>query len=307
MVANSRLATAVLAVGFLSATTVHALDPAVKCESLKLKESSKYAACRLKAEAKAVKKGIAVDYTKCETKFAEKWAKTESKAGVGICPSEGDAATMDARITTDAAEIATLLAGGALPPAQQFPASGQTTPYGAGSDGDIQAGAALAYVDNGDGTILDVSTGLMWEKKDDSGGIHDKDNAYTWSTGTDDLDGTIMTTFLDTLNDAGGGGVSCFAGYCDWRAPNAKELASILEYEVFSPAVGSAFHQSATCTGCGDVTLEACSCTAASFHWSSTTTAALPSSALGASFSVGSVLSNAKTNTAHVRAVRGGS
>jgi len=89
-------------------------DPAVKCESGKLKESSKYAACRLKADAKAVTKGEAADYAKCEAKFADKWAKTETKAGVGICPSEGDQVSMDARITIDAAEIATLLAGGSV-------------------------------------------------------------------------------------------------------------------------------------------------------------------------------------------------
>jgi len=61
-----------------------------------------------------------------------------------------------------------------------FPASGQTTSYGPGSDGDVQAGATLSYTDNGDGTITDNNTRLMWEKNDDSGGIHDQDNGYTW-------------------------------------------------------------------------------------------------------------------------------
>ena len=58
-----------------------------------------------------------------------------------------------------------------------FPASGQTTAYGPGSDGDVQAGATLSYTDNGDGTMTDNNTGLMWEKKDDAGGIHDMDNS----------------------------------------------------------------------------------------------------------------------------------
>ncbi len=53
--------------------------------------------------------------------------------------------------------------------ARHFPATGQTTCWshsgsviscpGTGHDGDIQAGATLAYVDNGDGTITDVNTG----------------------------------------------------------------------------------------------------------------------------------------------------
>ena len=105
---------ALLSAGLVFVSATEAADPAVKCEAGKLKESSKYAACRLKADAKAVKKGIAADYTKCESKFADKWSKTETKAGPGVCPSEGDVASMDSRITTDAAEIATLLAGGTV-------------------------------------------------------------------------------------------------------------------------------------------------------------------------------------------------
>jgi hypothetical protein len=58
--------------------------------------------------------------------------------------------------------------------------TGQTTAYGTGSDGDLQKGTARSYTDNGDGTITDNVTGLMWEKKSDDGGIHDKDNMYTW-------------------------------------------------------------------------------------------------------------------------------
>lgn len=43
--------------------------------------------------------------------------------------------------------------------------TGQTMSYGAGDDGDVQAGLPPAYTDNGDGTITDRNTGLMWEKK----------------------------------------------------------------------------------------------------------------------------------------------
>jgi hypothetical protein len=38
-----------------------------------------------------------------------------------------------------------------------------------------------AYVDNGDGTITDSKTGLMWEKLSDDGSIHDWDATYTWA------------------------------------------------------------------------------------------------------------------------------
>jgi hypothetical protein len=186
------------------------------------------------------------------------------------------------------------------------PASGQTTAYGAGTDGAVQAGQALSYTDNGDGTITDNNTGLMWEKKDDSGGIHDKDNGYTWSTGTNDMDGTMVTTFLDTLNDVGGGGANCFAGHCDWRIPNVKELQSIVNYEVLFPAVAPAFHQAGTCTGCVDVTLASCSCTASYLYWSATTLASSPGFAWFVPFDGGGVGNVVKTIFLQVRAVRGG-
>ena len=35
--------------------------------------------------------------------------------------------------------------------------------------------------DNGDGTIADICTGLMWEKKDQAGGLHDSSDRYPWA------------------------------------------------------------------------------------------------------------------------------
>ena len=45
----------------------------------------------------------------------------------------------------------------------------------------FEAGAPLRYQDNSDGTITDLNTGLMWEKKSDDGSLHDKDDLYSWS------------------------------------------------------------------------------------------------------------------------------
>ncbi|HYD49915.1 MAG TPA: hypothetical protein VEB21_16270, partial [Terriglobales bacterium] len=88
-----------------------------------------------------------------------------------------------------------------------FPATGQTISYQAGDDGDVELGAAAALVDNGDGTITDNRTGLMWEKKDRSGGLHDRGNTYHWDHATN----PDTTDFINALN-----GMPCFAGYCDW-------------------------------------------------------------------------------------------
>jgi len=191
-----------------------------------------------------------------------------------------------------------------------FPASGQTTAYGPGSDGDVQAGATLSYTDNGDGTITDNNTGLMWEKKDDSGGIHDQDNNYTWWGGVSEgylMDGTMVTEFLDTLN-AGGG----FARHTDWRIPNVRELQSIVDYEIPypGPVVNAAFHNAAGCTGCTDVTLASCGCTRSYGYWSSTTTRNDPNYAWNVLFDRGYVLSGSylllKYLSFAVRAVRAG-
>ncbi len=113
------------------------------------------------------------------------------------------------------------------------------------------------------------------------------------------MDGTIVTTFLATINVG-------FAGYTDWRIPNAKELQSIVDYEVLNPSVDAAFHQSATCTGCTDVTAATCSCTASSDYWLSTTYAFDPDYAWDVSFYDGDVDISNKTTGQRVRAVRGG-
>ena len=113
---------------------------------------------------------------------------------------------------------------------------------GTGQDGAIQAGGTLSYTDNGDGTITDHNTKLVWEKKSFDGTIHDQNTIYLW------LD--AFAVHVAGLNG------TAFAGHTDWRLPNVKELQSMLHYEKFGgPSVSLAFH-----TGCvpGCTT---CSCT----------------------------------------------
>ncbi len=180
-----------------------------------------------------------------------------------------------------------------------FSATGQATCWdssgtvipcaGTGHDGEIQAGAAHAYVDNGDGTITDLNTGLMWEKKSDDGSIHNKDTAYTWAT--------AFALHITTLNDP----IAPFAGHTDWRVPNLKELQSLVDLAP-SPTVDPLFD-----TGCApSCTVTSCSCTKTSSYWTSSTFAISPTSAWVVLFSSGEGAVQQKGLPLFVRAVRGG-
>jgi len=87
-----------------------AADPDVKCESSKLKEASKYGACRLKAKSNAVKKGLAPDYTKCDANFSTKWNRVESTAA-GACPTSADESRIAGEITKHTEKVSEALAG----------------------------------------------------------------------------------------------------------------------------------------------------------------------------------------------------
>jgi hypothetical protein len=154
-----------------------------------------------------------------------------------------------------------------------------------------QGGACASptrFVDGGDGTVTDMLTGLQWEKKTDDGGVHDKDNLYTWSASGTLADGTAFTSFLAMLDQSG----SCFVGQCDWRMPTAAELQSI-----DSAPFGSCNGTCVDATVFGLVTPFPC--------WSATD-AVNPTYAVYVT-SVGAELTDeAKTQAWAVRAVRGG-
>ena len=201
--------------------------------------------------------------------------------------------------------------------ASLFPATGQMTSYTIQSngssgivvadDGALRVGSGLRFVDNGDGTITDLNTFLIWEKKvaGDSvvnlANLHDADNAYIWS---DEL-GFMLSTAWDWLDDVNAEGGTGFAGHDDWRIANVKELLSIIDYEQASPAVGVVW-DSGTCAACTIVTDPSCSCTANADYWSSTTRVANPAQAWAVGFQNGDIAQRSKSSSNHVRAVRGG-
>lgn len=217
-----------------------------------------------------------------------------------------------------------------------FPATGQTSCWTqggemidcsaeAGEDGYFEAGGALAYIWNDDGTLEDVNTRLMWERKDMSGGIHDMDLTYRWvQTFRDHIHALNNTCLSDETVDCSAGGdsdceaalgageVCGFAGYRDWRMPNVKEIQSIIDYSGVNPPVSMPFNYM-----CGEgCSLTECSCTSRGLYWTSTTYIPTPDRAWfvtnsgsiqnGWQAPGGTALDKHKYGEARARAVRGG-
>lgn len=339
-------------------------SPEDSCEATKNQEAGKYAYCRAKAEAKAIRKGVTPDYSKCNSKLLDKWARAENTAIArgAACIDAVSYSAIQGFLTAQTDAVATALDGGVLPadvetcngalttcqgdlttcgddvttcdanlgacsatlaacdgdlttcstelntcnvdlatctaaPQGKRVRTGQTqcwdssdvpTPcVGTAQDGEFQDGLVASFTDNGDGTITDTRTGLMWEKLSDDGSIHDKDATFTWYA--------AFSTKIATLNS------TAFAGYGDWRLPNINELQSLVNYGTFAPAVHAPFD-----TGCAaGCTVLNCSCTEMGY-WSSTTYQTFPTGAWGVGFETGNVVNGAKAGPGHVRAVRGG-
>ncbi|MBU2992640.1 DUF1566 domain-containing protein [Octadecabacter sp. 1_MG-2023] len=80
------------------------------------------------------------------------------------------------------------------------------------------------YTDNGDGTVTDASTGLMWSQADNG-------EAISWEA---------ALAFAQTAN------AESYLGHDDWRLPNIKELQGIVDYTrspdtTDSPAIDPVF------------------------------------------------------------------
>jgi hypothetical protein len=97
------------------------------------------------------------------------------------------------------------------------------------------------YFDNGDGTVTDNVTGLMWEQKTDDGGPRDKDNKYTWKD---------ALAYCENL---------LLGGHNDWRMPTPKELERLVDVGKSSPAIDTTYFPNTsnglywtgtTCSGC---------------------------------------------------------
>jgi hypothetical protein len=111
--------------------------------------------------------------------------------------------------------------------------TGQTSVYYSNDDGTYRKGCAFNYTDNGDGTVTDNFTGLMWAK-DGAGAGCDGGSSLAW---------TNAINWAESLS---------FATYTDWRLPNRRELQSLggpYINRTFFPNTQTWYWSSSTCAG----------------------------------------------------------
>lgn len=121
------------------------------------------------------------------------------------------------------------------------------------------------YTDNGDGTVIDNVTGLLWQQDVSS------TKAYTWNDAISYCSELIL------------------AGQEGWRLPSRIELVSIVDYDQSNPSIDVIHFTS----------------TPAVWFWASTPAVEVqPSAAWGVSFDYGYTYSNSVTLLGDVRCVR---
>jgi hypothetical protein len=106
--------------------------------------------------------------------------------------------------------------------------TGQTTSFTAtaGEDGDLQKGVpwpAPRFTDNGNGTITDNVTKLIWLKNANAFGTR------TWEQALADCNS--LATGQAGLTDGSQAG--------DWRLPNMTEMCSVMDFSMYDPSLPS--------------------------------------------------------------------
>jgi len=183
--------------------------------------------------------------------------------------------------------------------------TGQTTSYDTGDDGAYQKGClpivapssgysfggynrtsftcSGGFMDNGNGTVTDNLTGLLWLK----------DASCSELAGTDANGRGDWTTALSAANSLANGtcGLSDGSSAGEWRLPNINELRSLFAPGLFAPYLPAGHPFTGVQSG---------------IYWSSTTYAYSTPSAWGVSLDDGYVRNDVKTVTYYVWPVRGG-
>ena len=141
----------------------------------------------------------------------------------------------NAENVTSSAGATVVIAGVPASPTIQLPKTGQSLCYdtsgaaiqcnGSGQDGERQSGVPwpdLRFVDNGDGSILDKLTSLIWTK--DGNLMQTRDPSFD----ADGTSGNGKVTWQHALDYVKKLNLENYLGHNDWRLPNINELASLV-------------------------------------------------------------------------------
>jgi hypothetical protein len=142
---------------------------------------------------------------------------------------------------------------------------------------DIRATAPDSrYQDNGNGTVTDRATGLIWkqcaEGRSGAGCATGSLQTFTWQAALQHAEAAV------------------FAGNSLWRLPNKNELASLVERRCYDPAINATFFPNTPSSG----------------FWSSSPAASSSDGAWVVGFYYGYVGDGGKNYTLYVRLVRAG-
>jgi len=160
-----------------------------------------------------------------------------------------------------------------------IPKTGQTTKVRDGDDGDYEAGYAIGasrYRDNGDGTVSELVSGLMWVKEPGAiGGVFGSAGNPAKMIWNDAIDNCEALTY---------------AGHSDWRLPNIFELCSLWKLDRRYPCIDIAYFPD--CEG--------------TFHWTSSLYPVGATNMMFVDFAYANTGAQVLGYSCHVRPVRGG-
>ena len=163
------------------------------------------------------------------------------------------------------------------------PKTGQTTSYATGDDGDLERGVALPnprFTDNGNGSVTDNLTGLIWLKDANCATFGAPEN---WANALADCSGLA----------SGSCGLSDGSTAGQWRLPNRLEMLSLTDPGTFDPSLPSGYASYFT-----HVVI--------SRYWTSTTEAKFPTYVFGVHLEKAVMDRADKTTNNYVWCVKGG-
>jgi hypothetical protein len=169
-----------------------------------------------------------------------------------------------------------------IPSMKVVPKTGQTETYGTRDDGALKKGVAWPtprFTDNGNGTVTDNLTRLIWMKNANAFGTKTWNDALTAANG--------LASGSADLTDGSQAG--------DWRLPNFRELHSLVDITRVFPALPE-----------GHPFTNVQSSLQSSYYWSSTTYVDFTGYAWYVDFAGGAVTTFTKSDNCFVWCVRGG-